>query len=153
MTGKEGVLIRIAPVGPRLIVAGFGGGKERMASLIEQAKKNKAPLDNDTGIRKTASAVPEERASVAYLAVDRILTAINEVANTLEEEPVPVQMPPIDAPLAMASSGGDGWVRFDMFAPTELLVASKNAAMIMMGQMQAPADAAPSSGTQEPEAP
>ena len=148
--GKEGVLVRLAPVGPRKVVAGFGGGTEWMAALIEQAKKSEAPLDSDPGIMKTASGVPKERASVAYLAVDRILAAANRVANALEEEPLPVQMPSIDAPLAMASSGGDGWVRFDMFAPTELLVASKNAAMIMMGQTETPADKTPPPDSQEP---
>ena len=151
--GKEGVLIRMAPVGARKIVAGFGGGKERMASLIEQARTNEAPLDNDTGIRKTAHAVPKMRASVAYVAVDRILAAVSRVADVLEEEPLPVQMPLLDAPLTLASSGGDGCAQFDMFVPTALLIASKDAAMVVMGQTQASEDAAAPSASQEPEKP
>jgi len=135
--GKDGVLFRTAPVSPKRVVVAFGGGKARMGMLMEHAKKDEAPLENDAGIRKVAGALPKLRASVGYVAADRILAAINEVATVLEEEKLPVQIPPLDAPLAIASSGGDGWAQFDVFFPTELMVASKDAAMVMMGQQGA----------------
>ncbi|MGD2110405.1 MAG: hypothetical protein PVI86_13575 [Phycisphaerae bacterium] len=149
--GKEGLLFRMAPVNAKRIVASFGGGKGRMAALMESAKKDAAPLEVDAGITKVAGALPAERASVAYLAADRILASVNQVLTTLEEDALPVTVAPIHAPLAMATRGGDGWVEFDMFFPTELLVAGKNAAMTMMGQQQtAQPSQPPSSGSQNP---
>ncbi len=137
--GQDGVLLRMAPVDARTVAIGFGGGKTRMGTLIEQAKKKEAPLDGDAGIKKVAAFLPEKRASVAYVAVDQILAFIPNVMKALgEEEVFPVQMPKIDAPLAMAASGGDGWMQLDMFLPTELLVASKDAGMMMAGSMMAP---------------
>lgn len=148
--GKEGLLFRIAPVNPKRIVISFGGGKARMASLIEQAKESRAPLDSDPGIKKVATFLPTHRASVGYLAADRILDSVNQVMTALEEERLPVQMPPLDAPLAIATSGGDGWLQFDMFFPTELLVASKNVVMVMMGQQAAQPGPAPGPAGESP---
>ena len=136
--GKEGVLIRMAPVTAKTILIGFGGGKARTAAAIEQAKKKGTPLDGDAGIRKVAAHVPKERASVVYLAADRIIACTHTVTKALDEEDIPVHMPMIDAPLAMVGSGGDGSIQVDMFFPTELLVASKNAAMTVMGSQAGP---------------
>lgn len=136
--GKDGILFRAAPVNSKKIVLAFGGGKDLMASLMKQALDSGAPLDADTGIKKVSAGLPKERAQVAYFAVDRILDLVNRVMVTLEEEPLPVTMPPINAPLAMVGSGGDGWIRGDLVVPTELLIAAKNAVMTMMGTMGAP---------------
>jgi len=153
--GQEGALIRMACVSPRTVVAGLGGGKARMATLIEQARKNESALANDEGIRKVVKSLPKERASVTYLAVDRILAGVNRVMEALGEERLPVQMPSLNAPLAMVGSGGDRWMRLDLFLPTELVIASKDAAMVMMGQAAAqPATAQPTAtpapSTEEP---
>ncbi len=147
--GKEGVLLRMAPVSPKRVVVSFGGGKAEMATLIEQAKKDGAPLEEDAGIMKVAGVLPKPVASVGYVAADRILASINQVMTVLEEEKLPVQMPPLDAPMAMATTGGDGWAQFDLFFPTELVVASKNAFMVMMGQRMGE-PAAPDSTTETP---
>lgn len=148
--GREGALVRMACVSPRTVVVGFGGGKARMATLIEQAKKNEPSLAKDEGIKKVVKFLPKERASVTYLAVDRILASVNRIMEALEEELLPVQMPAINAPLAMVGSGGDGWMQLDLFLPTELLVASKDAAMVMMGQAAAPPAATPAPSSEEP---
>jgi hypothetical protein len=139
----------MACVSPRTVVVGFGGGKTRMAKLIEQAKKDEPALANDEGIKKVVKSLPKERASVTYLAVDRILASVNRVMEALEEERLPVQMPTINAPLAMVGSGGDGWMQLDLFLPTELVIASKNAAMVMMGQAAAPPTTEPTTSPEE----
>ncbi len=141
--GKDGVLFRGAPVNSKRIVLSFGGGKDRMAYLMKQALDSGAPLDADAGIKKVSARLPKERAQVGYIAADRMLALVNKVMVTLEEEPLPVQMPPINAPLAMVGSGGDGWIRGDLIVPTELLIALKNAAMTMMGTVAGPPPTTP----------
>jgi hypothetical protein len=137
--GKDGLLFRLAPADPKTVVVAFGGGQERMAAWLKQAREGGAPLEADAGIKKVSPHLPKERAQVMYVAADRALTVVNNVMTALEEERLPVQIPPVNAPLAMTTCGGDGWMRFDMFAPTELLVASKNAAMMMMTAPSPPA--------------
>ncbi|MBU0717134.1 MAG: hypothetical protein KJ749_02710 [Planctomycetes bacterium] len=141
--GKDGVLARIAPADDKTVVVAFGGGKERMAKLLEQAKKKDAPLDDDAGIKRIAAHIPKERASVGYLAVDRVIAFIQDVQRALDEEVLPIQMPAINAPVAMSMTGGNGWMQGDVFLPTELLVAGKDAVMTMMGPMMAPPAAVP----------
>jgi hypothetical protein len=145
--GKDGMVFRMAPVGSDKVILAFGGGKGYLTRLIDQVKKKDAPLDNDAGIKKVAPHLPKERGSVGYLAVDQIVEFAKNVMRALDEEVIPVQMPTLNAPLAMAGTGGDGWLQGDLFIPTELMVAAKNAGMMLAGSMMAPPGAAP-----EPEA-
>ena len=75
---------------------------------------------------------------------------ISRVAKVLDEEEFPVKMPSIDAPLGISSTGGTEWNRVDVFVPTELMVAVKNAILGMMmggGQPMPPStSAAPAPG-------
>ena len=73
-----------------------------------------------------------------YVALDQIFLSVNDVLAELGEERLPIPVPQIDAPVAMAASGGDGFVQLDLFLPMELLIAGKNAGMAMMGSMMAP---------------
>jgi len=111
-----------------------------MSKFITAAKQSGSPLAKTQGIEKVSKELPSERASVIYVAVDRIIAGIKSIQEHMDEEAFPIQMPPLNAPVAMAATGGDGWGRYDIFVPTELLVAGKNAAMGMMmgGQGQPP---------------
>ncbi|HEY3245534.1 MAG TPA: hypothetical protein VGM03_19500 [Phycisphaerae bacterium] len=134
LLGSEGILVRVAPVEKNLVTVTFGGGAEFAKRAIGVAKAKQAPLDRDPGIRKVAEQLPRERASVVYIAVDQIISTIREGGKLMgEEEEFPIQMPKLQAPLAMSGTGGENWVQFDLFAPSELLVAGKNAAMLLMG--------------------
>ena len=114
------------------VVVGFCGGAESMGRLIESAGKDAVPLADDPGIKKVKAHLTSERASEMYLSVDRIVNVISRVARVLDEEEFPVKMPSIDAPLGISSTGGTEWNRVDIFVPTELMVAVKNAIMGMM---------------------
>jgi hypothetical protein len=144
ITGKDGVLVRMASVDPQHVVVAFGGGVSHLTKLIESVRKDAAPLDKDAGIAKVEAYLPSPRASVAYLAVDQLLVTINRAAVLLDEEKLPVQMPTLNAPLAMTSLGADAWAQFDIYLPNELVVASKDAIMVLTGQGPVP-PGAPSS--------
>jgi hypothetical protein len=137
--GKEGVLVRVAAVGDKNVVLTFGGGEPQAAKVIEAAKGNEAPLSKNAGIMKVSEQLPKEQAGVMYVSLDRMLTRIKEFQTHMDEEPLPIEVPRLDAPIAMSGTGGDGWGQYDIFIPMELLVAGKNAAMTMMGQQAPPA--------------
>ena len=140
IVGTDGVTLRVAAVSGDTVALSFGGGASYMTQVIEQAKSKSSPLDDDPGIKKVAAHFPKERGGVFYLAVDhgaKLLYKIGEAVG----DPFPFQLQPINAPLAIATTGGDGWSRFDLLVPTELVVAVKNAAMMAM--MQPAGGAAP----------
>jgi hypothetical protein len=134
LLGGDGVLIRLAPVSKELVVLTFGGGADFAKQVIDLAKSKQAPLDDDPGVKKVSAHLPKERASIMYIAVDQIVATIREGGKAFgEEEEFPIQMPKLNAPLAISGTGGENWSQVDMFAPSELLVAVKNAAMALMG--------------------
>lgn len=130
--GKEGILFRLAEVDAKHVVVGFGGGAESMGRLIESARSDAAGLADDPGIKKVRAHLTSERASEFYISVDRIVNVLSRVAKALDEEELPIKMPSIDAPLGISSTGGSEWNRVDVFVPTELMVAVKNAILGMM---------------------
>ncbi len=140
--GKEGALVRMAAADAKTIVVTFGGGSETFGSALKLAKSGASPLEDDAGIKRTSAGMAKDRYLVGYLAVDEVLKGIRHAMAAMDEEPIPIHMPPIKAPLGITGIGGDGWSQLDMFVPTPLLVAAKDAAMAFMGS-QAAAPAAP----------
>lgn len=131
LIGQDGVMIRMAAVNGKQVAIGFGGGASFMTRLIENVKNEKAPLDSDAGIKKVAALLPKSRASVLYIAVDNIISAIQSAATILGEE-FPLTMPAVNAPVAFCVSGGAGSSRFDLVIPMELISQGKNTAMMAM---------------------
>jgi hypothetical protein len=138
LVGKEGLLVRFAPVDAQQVAVTFGGGSTLMSRLVEAARSNATPLESDAGIRSVGENFASERTSVMYFAVDRIVGVIKAAQNAFDEEELPISMPELNAPLTINGTGGDGWSRGDLFLPTELMVAIKNAVLTMMGGGQAP---------------
>ena len=112
----------------------------RLASgLMAQAGSADAPLDDDPGIKRVAALLPKDRNSVVYVALDNIFTLVGNINKALEEEDeFPIQLGELNAPLALVGRGGDGWTQADIFIPTELLVAGKDAIMTMVGMGAGP---------------
>ncbi len=131
--GQDGLVLRVASASKTAVVVAFGGGKDYLAKLIDSVKKNETLLDEDAGIKKVAAHQPKDRGQVMYFAVDRILATINNAMKALDEEQLPVSLPELNAPIAITVSGGKDWSRGDVLLPMELLVAGKDAAMVMMG--------------------
>ncbi|HUU94828.1 MAG TPA: hypothetical protein VM487_03740 [Phycisphaerae bacterium] len=132
--GKEGVLLRLAAADEKTVVVAFGGGSKRMNQAIEQARKSEAPLDEDPGIKRVAALLPKSRTSVFYLALDNVVALVRNIVKALDkEDEFPLEVGEINAPLAVVGRGGEGWSQADIFIPTELMVAAKDAIMTMMG--------------------
>jgi len=137
--GKEGVLLRLAAADEKTVVVAFGGGAKRMNQVIEQACKPDAPLDEDPGIKRVAALLPKSRNSVIYLALDNVVTLVRNIGKVLEEEDeFPLEVGELNAPLAVVGRGGEGWSQADIFVPTELMVAAKDAITTMMGMAGGP---------------
>lgn len=142
--GKDGLTFRLAALDSNQIVFTFGGGPAYMEKVVQSAAKKEATLDANAGIKKVAANIPAERQSVIYVALDETLKLINELNKATDEDELPVKIPAGTPPLAMTATGGDEWIRMDIFLPTELIVAGKNAVMTLTG------GAAPAATTELP---
>ncbi len=142
--GQEGLVFRMGAVDKKTAIVCLGG-KKSTGLLIERAASNDAPLDKDAGIEKVSAHLPKERQSVGYLSLDNTVKLVRNITDAMGEEMFPLQVPPINAPLALAGSGGKNWMQVDVLLPTDLMIAGKNAAMMMMGTM-----GAAQQGQQEP---
>lgn len=138
VVGSEGLLLRVAAVDDRHAIITFGGGEARFAKVLAAAKTGKAPLRDDTGIKRVSEHLPKSKISEVYLAVDRIVGLIRNVNEAIGEgDNFPFTMASVNAPIAMASTGDKTSVMVDVFLPMELIVEIKNTAMMVMGQMMA----------------
>jgi len=76
---------------------------------------------------------------VIYLALDNVVTLVRNIGKVLEEEDeFPLEVGELNAPLAVVGRGGEGWSQADVFVPTELMVAAKDAITTMMGMAGGP---------------
>lgn len=148
IVGKDGLLLRIAPASAKKIVITFGGGTARLGQVMEQVNANDTGLAKDAGIQAAAKKLPRERASVFYLSLERILTAVLNVQKAMDEESLPIRVPSITAPMAMSSSGAPGLVRFDMYMPNEVLLGTASVIRQLTGT-EADNNAAGNTGNDE----
>ncbi len=137
--GKEGPVVRMAAANAKNVVVTFGGGKAYFDRAMAAAKSDQATLTNDPGIKKVAAHMPTRRAQVMYLALDHAMELVNNVKMAVDGQPLPMPVPTVNAPIALTTSGGTGWSRFDLLFPTELLVVAKNMGMAMNGMGAPPA--------------
>lgn len=138
VVGDEGLLFRAVVANEKTVIVGFGGGKERFSSLVAQAASNSAPLDADEGVKKLAASLPKKRAAALYANLDEIVKTVQNVQRAVGEEVLPVQVPKLNAPLAFSSTGGDLWAQHDIFVPTALIRAAKDASMAAAAPPPAP---------------
>lgn len=136
ITGEEGALLRLGAVDGQTIAISFGGGSKKMTRLIATSRSNETPLQNDIGIKRVATRLPERSAFVSYVAVDNIVEAIQKILGATDKGPLPLEMSNLNAPLLLAASSEEGWSQFDVFIPTELLVGIKSASLTLMGSMR-----------------
>ncbi len=143
--GSEGIMLRLVAPDAGHVVATFGGGLDYLKHVVETTKKDEAPLMTETGIPAVAEHLPKTHNSVYYIALDHGLKLVQSILKALDEEPLPIAVPDIHAPLGIGTTGGEGWLQFDMFVPVQDMRAGRQVVMTMMGKQ-----AAPPAGTETP---
>lgn len=124
--GKE-VVFRFGKVSSKHIVCTFGGGKARHEKAMKAVSAGKADsLASDKGITEQSGNLPSPRSAEIYIAVDNILGVVKSVAKVMgEEEEIPFEVTPIDAPLSISTTQEGSVQRGDLYLPTKLIVAVK----------------------------
>jgi hypothetical protein len=136
--GQNGVLFHVAAADADTVVITFGGGQARLAEVLKVAKAGGAPLGDDASIKNVSQSLPKKRNSEFYFAGDRLFKLIEAANKAVGEEPLPIRMAEVNAPIAMVSTGGGLSVQMDIFLPMEMVVAIKDTVMQAMfsGMMQ-----------------
>ncbi len=137
--GKDQVLFRFAAVDDKHLAITLGGGKARFAEVIEAARSGSTALASDPGVKHVASHLPKKRTMESYIALDRVPKLVADVAKAIgQPNPIPVEIPEINAPLAFASAPvGKAGSQTEIFLPMELIRTIKDVAgPLMAGQQQ-----------------
>ena len=104
------------------VIATFGGGPGRFDNVIGLVKGKQAPLSKNPGIVNTAKAMATQRNAEMYFAVDSLMRMLSDIGKATDE-PFPVTMPQINAPVGMVSYGvGKAAGQADVFVPMELII-------------------------------
>jgi hypothetical protein len=133
IVGNEGMLMRIlAPTPTRLAVV-FGGGKKRASEVLAICKASQAPLADNTGIQRVQPALPKMRNLDFFVALDNGFALVKNIM-TVRGEMLPIDLPKVDAPVAIIRSGDADTGRVDLFIPIQLIQPLAQMAMqAMMG--------------------
>ncbi|MBN1514050.1 MAG: hypothetical protein JXB13_18680 [Phycisphaerae bacterium] len=148
--GKEGVLFRIGAVDTDHVIATFGGGPGRFDNVIGLVKGKQAPLSKNPGIVNTAKAMATQRNAEMYFAVDSLMRMLSDIGKATDE-PFPVTMPQINAPVGMVSYGvGKAAGQADVFVPMELIIQVRDVWKSMTQPAPSPAPASETAPAAEP---
>jgi hypothetical protein len=126
--GEEGLLERIGVVDDHYVVQSIGGGLDRFNQIVAAVRAGRAPLASDPGAMRSALGVARKRSMEAYLSVDRGMRLANLLSAVVGPSAKQLDIPETNAPVALAMhSVGPSATQVDVFVPTALMVAVKNA--------------------------
>lgn len=126
LLGKE-LVIRFGAGDDKRVIIAFGGGKDRYERICSSIKSSADSLAGDKGIGQMSEQLPSPRSWEMYIAVDSILKLVNRVATAMGEEPMPFEVPTVNAPVAGSSTVQDNVMRMDFVVPMKLIKAGKEA--------------------------
>lgn len=125
VVGKE-IVVRFGVADGKHFMLTVGGGKKRFEAACKHLKSPGESLDKEASIKESLGVLPGSRGFELFIAVDNVLQAIKAVAKTLgEEEEFPVDMPTINAPLAISSAMIGSVAQINIVIPTKLITAVK----------------------------
>ena len=126
LLGRD-LTVRFGPIGDKQVAIAAGGGQARFEAIINAANgKSPDSMKSDPGIRAVAENVHKPRSSEFYIAVDHIVQAIRSPAKAAgNDDPIPVDLPRLDAPAVFCSSIARRTARWEFFMPKRLMVAVK----------------------------
>lgn len=137
LLGETGVSMRLGAVENKWVFSAIGGGNAGIEKMVALLKEGAAPLATSKGIAAAHKQFPDKPVMEMYFSVDAIVRTVRDVSVAMDEDPLPIQMGNLDAPLAMSTTNAENWSQVDVFVPTDLMVAIRKATMQMMGM---PAD-------------
>jgi len=135
--GAEGILFRFAAVGDNHVAVTFGGGQQRLATIIQNLNNEAAPLLQTPYVKKAIDRLPTDGLTgVGYLSVENLLAIIMNIANAVGQPlPVPLVMREA-APIAFTATIVDKSAsQFDVIVPMELVLSAKDMVVPMMSMM------------------
>jgi len=129
LLGRD-LTVRFGPIGERQVAIAAGGGQARFEAIM-QAAAGKLPdsLKSDAGIRAVVENVHKPRSFECFIAVDHIVEAVRSMARAAgNDDPIPVDLPRLDAPAVLCNSIEGRTSRWEFFLPKRLMVAAKRVA-------------------------
>jgi hypothetical protein len=123
--GKE-IVVRFGAVDDKHFVLTVGGGKKRFETVCKHLKSPDESLDKEVSIKEASGQLPTPRVSEIYIAVDSVGQAAKKVLTALGEgEEFPVDVPTVNAPLAVSGAMMGSVQQINIVVPMKLIKAVK----------------------------
>ncbi len=120
----EEITLRFGAVGDHFVLT-MGGGKTRYEQVAKNLDKGSG-LDTDVGIKAVGGMLPSPRAQEMYFAADNIVECVKGFTKAIgEEDPIPGDIPRVDAPVAISVAQQGSTMKMDVVVPMKLIKAGK----------------------------
>jgi hypothetical protein len=137
--GSEGVLVRLVAFDADHVGLLFGGGPKRVEQVAQVLKSGTTPLADHASLQAIAPNLRKNnRFFEMYLAADTTLQFVNDAAVAVGEDPLPVEIPKINAPAAIIGTIAPLTGRVDVFVPMQMISGIKNVATGLMAEQAVP---------------
>jgi len=129
LLGRD-LTVRFGPISDKQVAIAIGGGQSRFEAIQKAATVGSADgMNADVGIRAVLENMYKPRSLEFFVALDHIVGSIRAQARAMgDDDPIPVDLPRLDAPAAFCGSVTGRTARWEFFAPKRLMVAMKQVA-------------------------
>src|SRR5206468_568433 len=104
------------------LVIGYCTPDATLESTIAAVKAKEDAVTKMPGVAAVAGQLPKNRAFVAYVPLDEIVTTVGTYAGALGM-PIQIQLPPDLPPIGITTASEGSCIRVDSYTPTDLVKA------------------------------
>jgi hypothetical protein len=111
---------------------------EQLQKAVAAAKQDAKGMADEAGVKAASAGLPAQRVAVAYVSIDRIATAVMDLAKRMGGQPPAIKFPQDMAPLGASLSSDGSAIRIDFSMPNSMIDGLVGAGMqaYMAQQMQ-----------------
>jgi len=129
LLGRD-LTVRFGPIADKQVAIAIGGGQARFEA-IQRAATVGSPdgMNSDPGVRSVLDNVSKPRSFEFFIALDHLVASIRAQARAMgDDDPIPVELPTLNAPAAFCGSVQGHTARWEFFMPRKLMIALKQVA-------------------------
>jgi hypothetical protein len=120
------------------LISAINVSEEQLQKAVAAAKQDAKGMADEAGVKAASAGLPAQRVAVAYVSIDRIATAVMDLAKRMGGQPPAIKFPQDMAPLGASLSSEGSAIRIDFSMPNSMIDGLVGAGMqaYMAQQMQ-----------------
>ena len=120
------------------LLSAINVSEEQLQKAVAAAKQDAKGMADEAGVKAASAGLPAQRVAVAYVSIDRIATAVMDLAKRMGGQPPAIKFPQDMAPMGASLSSEGSAIRIDFSMPNSMIDGLVGAGMqaYMAQQMQ-----------------